>query len=73
VLTLRQTYSVAGALAAIHERFSSAYGPKSGNDGWYAMDIEFKFDDEEVSGQQPTLFVKQARPHPGRGLSVETD
>lgn len=72
VLTARQTYDLGVALKAIHERFSPAYGPKAGNNGWYAMDVEFKFDDEG-SGGAPKLFVKQARPHPGRGLDVEID
>ena len=42
-----------------HDRFSAAYGPASGNTGFYAMDCEFKFEDG--------LYVKQARPYPGRG------
>jgi pyruvate, water dikinase len=72
VLTARQTYALGQALATIHDRFSSAYGPKSGNNGWYAMDVEFKFDDEYSPGT-PQLYIKQARPHPGRGLAFETD
>lgn len=67
VLTTAQTYSLGVALKAIHERFSPAYGPASGNTGWYAMDVEFKFDDDEAPGQPPALYVKQARPYPGRG------
>jgi pyruvate,water dikinase len=65
VLTTRQIHELGIALDAIHTRFSPAYGPKSGNNGWYAMDVEFKFDGEP--GEEPTLQVKQARPHPGRG------
>ena len=65
VLSLRQIHDLGVALSAIHARFSPAYGPKSGNNGWYAMDVEFKFDGEP--GEVPTLQVKQARPHPGRG------
>jgi len=72
VLTARQTYTLGQALTSIHERFSAAYGPKAGNNGWYAMDVEFKFDDEYSPGT-PTLYIKQARPHPGRGLIFETD
>ena len=30
------------------------------------MDVEFKFDDLD-SGDEPTLWVKQARPYPGFG------
>ncbi|MDC0706940.1 PEP/pyruvate-binding domain-containing protein [Stigmatella sp. ncwal1] len=65
VLTPSQVFELGKALDAIHERFSPAYGPRAGNTGWYAMDVEFKFDGEP--GQIPTLTVKQARPHPGRG------
>ena len=67
VLSTTQTYALGKALAAIHARFSAAYGPAAGNTGWYAMDVEFKFDDEAAPGQPPTLYVKQARPYPGRG------
>lgn len=73
VLTARQTYQLGTALSAIHEAFSAAYGPKSGNNGWYAMDVEFKFDDEANPGQPAELYVKQARPYPGRGTVEETD
>jgi hypothetical protein len=64
VLSTRQTYELGMALDAIHTRFSAAYGPAAGNLGWYGMDIEFKFDDE--GGSEPGLFIKQARPYPGR-------
>ncbi len=67
VLTKVQVHSLGVALDAIHTRFSPAYGPAAGNTGWYAMDIEFKFDDEAAPGQAPTLYIKQARPYPGRG------
>ncbi|MDP1829235.1 MAG: PEP/pyruvate-binding domain-containing protein [Archangium sp.] len=67
VLDGTQTYQLGRALDAIHKRFSAAYGPGAGNLGWYAMDVEFKFDDDGVPGQRPTLWVKQARPYPGRG------
>lgn len=66
VLTTTQTYQLGRALDAIHKRFSAAYGPAAGNFGWYAMDVEFKFDDELTPGT-PTLYIKQARPYPGRG------
>lgn len=67
VLTSSQTHELGVALKAIHERFSPAYGPQSGNTGWYAMDVEFKFDDMDQADGKPHLFVKQARPYPGRG------
>lgn len=66
VLTTTQTYQLGKALDAIHKRFSAAYGPAAGNLGWYAMDVEFKFDDDGTGGT-PALFIKQARPYPGRG------
>ncbi len=64
VLTTTQLYQLGTALAAIHTRFSPAYGPAAGNSGWYGMDVEFKFDDQANPGQPPTLYVKQARPYP---------
>ncbi|MEZ4398389.1 MAG: PEP/pyruvate-binding domain-containing protein [Kofleriaceae bacterium] len=63
VLSPTQLYALGKALAAIHTRFSKAYGPAAGNNGWYAMDVEFKFDDQYTPGT-PTLYVKQARPYP---------
>jgi hypothetical protein len=69
VLSARQAFDLGTALKAIHERFSPAYGPASGNNGFYAMDIEFKFDGEK--GQPPSLWVKQARPYPGRKKYAE--
>jgi hypothetical protein len=68
VLTREQTFQLGTALEAIHKRFSPAFGPEAGNKGWYAMDVEFKFDDEGGTGGA-TLYVKQARPYPGRGGS----
>jgi hypothetical protein len=65
VLTAAQVNELGKALDAIHRRFSPAYGPAAGNNGWYAMDVEFKFDGDP--GETPRLAVKQARPHPGRG------
>ncbi len=65
VLSAAQLYELGTALDAIHALFSPAYGPASGNQGWYAMDVEFKFDG--TSPEDAVLQVKQARPHPGRG------
>jgi hypothetical protein len=67
VLDAGQVHELGQALDAIHRRFSPAYGPQAGNTGWYAMDIEFKFDDDLSPDGAPLLSVKQARPHPGRG------
>ena len=46
MLTRAQIHELGMALDAIHKRFSPAYGPGAGNNGWYAMEVEFKFDDE---------------------------
>jgi len=69
VLSPAQVLELGTALAAIHERFSWAYGPKAAmpNTGYYAMDCEFKFDDDENPGKPARLFMKQARPYHGRG------
>lgn len=67
VLTPIQIFELGKALDAIHERFSAAYGPRSGFTGFYGMDVEFKFDDEDAPGAPAKLFVKQARPYHGRG------
>ncbi|MBN2193224.1 MAG: hypothetical protein JW751_10450 [Polyangiaceae bacterium] len=67
VLSAIQINQLGRALDAIHRAFSPAYGPASGLSGtaWYAMDTEFKFDDRGAG--EPRLYVKQARPYPGRG------
>ncbi len=64
VLTKKQIYALGQALDAIHSYFSAAYGPAAGNTGWYAMDVEFKFDDDGDSSKEPSLYIKQARPYP---------
>lgn len=69
VLTRYQLYTLGTALAAIHDRFSAAYGPASGNSGWYAMDVEFKFDNADAPAELARLYVKQARPYPDPGVS----
>ncbi|WP_437783759.1 PEP/pyruvate-binding domain-containing protein [Sorangium sp. So ce1097] len=70
VLTAKQIHELGVALDAIHKRFSPAYGPAAGNNGWYAMDVEFKFDDDANPNGPPTLYIKQARPYPGRGAAA---
>ncbi len=66
VLTTTQTYKLGQALDAIHTYFYKTYGPTAADPtAWYAMDVEFKFDG--LPGEEPALYVKQARPHPGRG------
>ncbi|MBN2574698.1 MAG: hypothetical protein JXP73_09025 [Deltaproteobacteria bacterium] len=69
VLTKYQLYTLGAALAAIHDRFSAAYGPGAGNHGWYAMDVEFKFDNQAAPAELATPYIKQARPYPDPGGS----
>jgi len=56
VLTDTQIKELGFGLDAIHDVFYDAYG----QDSFYGMDVEFKFD-------QGQLYVKQARPYPGWG------
>ena len=62
VLTPSQVFELGEALQAIHLFFAPAYQEPG---RFYAMDTEFKFDGDW--GQTPTLYMKQARPYPGRG------
>ncbi len=66
VLSSPQILELARALDAIQKRFSPAYGPLAGNAGWYALEVDFKFDDEDNPGQLPKLLIKQARNYRGR-------
>jgi hypothetical protein len=66
VLTREQVHDLGNALDAIHQYYAPAYAPPPGQTGFYAMDVEFKFD--AAPGQTPKLVVKQCRPHPGWGL-----
>ncbi len=66
VLTRAQTFELGKGLKAVHQYFAPAYQSPAGCEKFYAMDVEFKFDGEP--GEVPTLFIKQARPHPGWGL-----
>jgi hypothetical protein len=67
VLTPEQTYELGQGLSLLHRHFAEAYGPPPENPfAWYGMDVEFKFD-EPRGGGPIQLFIKQARPHPGRG------
>ena len=70
VLSRAQILQLGTALDAIHKRFSPAYGPLAGNTGFYAMDCEFKFDNDADPSMPATLYIKQARPYPGRGTDV---
>ncbi len=61
VLTPAQIGQLGAALDAIHQGFAEHFERPN---AFYAMDVEFKFDDLD-SGDEPRLWVKQARPHPG--------
>jgi pyruvate, water dikinase len=66
VLTPGQVFDLGSALEKIHEFFRPAYGPTSTRPSeWYGLEVDFKFDG--APGEEPALFIKQARPHPGRG------
>ena len=69
VLSPSQILDLATALDAIQKRFSPAYGPLGGNTGFYGLEVDFKFDDEDnpQPGLPPRLLVKQARNYRGRG------
>ena len=65
VLTRGQILDLGAALKEIHSFFQDLYGS---SDGFYAMDVEFKFDDSWTEGGNGTdLWIKQARPYPGWG------
>jgi hypothetical protein len=61
VLTTEQIHALGKALDALNDRFRHAFGSTDGS--WWAMDSEFKFDDEANPGTQE-LYIKQARPYP---------
>lgn len=56
VLSRVQVKELGDALQKIREFFTPIYGSSD----WWAMDVEFKFDGED--GEEPALYVKQARP-----------
>jgi hypothetical protein len=67
VLSADQILELGHALAAVQTRYSYAYGPAAGKTGWYGMEVDIKFDDEDDPSKPARLYLKQARPHPGRG------
>jgi pyruvate, water dikinase len=67
VLSEQQILDLGNALAAVQTRYSYAYGPAAGKSGWYGMEVDIKFDDEDDPSKPARLYLKQARPHPGRG------
>lgn len=58
VLNRAQLFELGSALDRIRTFFAPLYGVGA---TWWAMDVEFKFDG--LPGQEPELFVKQARPY----------
>ena len=58
VLSRTQLFELGSALDRIRSFFAPVYGVGA---TWWAMDVEFKFDG--LPGQEPELFVKQARPY----------
>lgn len=56
VLDSAQLFELGQGLNAIRSYFDDAYGTSA----WWAMDVEFKFDG--APGEEPALFIKQARP-----------
>lgn len=62
VLSRAQIHELGQALQRLRSFFMPVYAPADGS--WWAMDVEFKFDGEP--GEEPALFVKQARPFGNR-------
>lgn len=74
VLDAQQIFDLGKALTLIHDAFTTAYRPSGGTNTWYAMDVEFKFDDDADPSQPAALYIKQARPYNGRGnISLVSD
>ncbi len=61
VLTVSQTHDLGIALDAIHQYFVPVYGDAG---IFYAMDTEFKFDDDGSGDDNWNLYMKQARKFP---------
>lgn len=64
VLSRTQVRELGDALVLVRDFFAPAYGPGPSSTAWWAMDVEFKFDGEP--GEEPALFIKQARPFGNR-------
>ncbi|MDH5672540.1 MAG: PEP/pyruvate-binding domain-containing protein [Myxococcales bacterium] len=56
VMNRSQVHELGEALKAVRDFFRPVYG----SPGWWAMDVEFKLDGEP--GEEPLLYLKQARP-----------
>lgn len=63
VLSREQAFELGGALKKVHEYFLPAYGASG---GFYGLEVDYKFNFEPGKAKS-VLYIKQARPHPGRG------
>jgi pyruvate, water dikinase len=63
VLSREQAFELGGALKKVHEYFLPAYGSSG---GFYGLEVDYKFNFEPGQAKS-VLYIKQARPHPGRG------
>ncbi len=61
VLTNAQINTLGEALLLIRTSFYPAYGQGVGGTGFWAMDVEFKFDKDDKGKDR--LYIKQARPY----------
>ena len=61
VLTNSELHQLGSSLSAVHNHFYPVYGVTG---RFYAMDTEFKFDENPTTGQVQ-LYLKQARPYSG--------
>ncbi len=66
VLTRGELFDLGRALAAIRDGFAGDFDPPAGY-GALPMDVEWKL---EVVGGERQIWVKQARPYPGRGAEA---
>jgi pyruvate,water dikinase len=66
VLSRSELGDLGRSLAAIREHFETMYAPPDGY-GRLPMDVEWKLVGGEEAGGGRVIWVKQARPYPGRG------
>jgi len=68
VLSRTELFELGQALAAVREHFMSIYTPPA-SFGSLPMDVEWKLD---ATNGERHVWLKQARPYPGRGTTTET-
>jgi len=66
-MSRRQTADLAVPLEAINQFFNPIYGPNT-PEHFNGMDVEFKL--IYNAANTPELVIKQARPYPGGGRTV---